>query len=148
MLSNLALGIPVMILCLLLQAALLIPVMRFYSRHRNVALKETFGAAVMVLATIMVALVIGNMLQITLWGGLFFMLGEFRHFNDAVYHSAVNFATLGYGDIVMSEKHRLLGPIESVNGILMIGVSSAALMSILQQVTRGPLGEGDAASSK
>ena len=60
----------------------------------------------------------------------------------------MNFATLGYGDIVMSEKHRLLGPIESVNGILMIGVSSAALMSILQQVTRGPHGEGAAASSK
>jgi hypothetical protein len=32
----------------------------------------------------------------------------------------------------MSEKHKLLGPLEAVNGVLMIGVSTAALMSTFQ----------------
>jgi hypothetical protein len=48
----------------------------------------------------------------------------------------VNFATLGYGDIVMSAKHKLLGPLESVNGVLMIGVSTAALMAAFQDAMR------------
>jgi hypothetical protein len=32
----------------------------------------------------------------------------------------------------MSEKHRLLGPIQAINGVLMIGVSTAALMTFFQ----------------
>ena len=53
-----------------------------------------------------------------------------------MYHSAVNFATLGYGDIVMSARNRFLGPLEAINGALMIGVSTAALLSAFQDALR------------
>jgi hypothetical protein len=55
-------------------------------------------------------------------------------------HSAVNFATLGYGDVVMSAQHKLLGPLEAINGALMIGVSTAALICIFQQVIQTTAG--------
>ena len=48
-------------------------------------------------------------------------------------------ATLGYGDFVMSDEHKLLAPLESVNGILMIGVSTAILMSGFQDAIRKTL---------
>jgi hypothetical protein len=80
----------------------------------------------------MLLLFIGNLMQIAIWAGLFIFLGEFQQFSEAFYHSAVNFSTLGYGDLVMSAPHRLLGPLESINGVLMIGVSSAALISTYQ----------------
>ena len=76
----------------------------------------------------------GTLLQIVLWGGLFLWLGEFEHAYDAVYHSAVNFTSLGYGDIVMSRERKLLGPLEAVNGVLMLGMSAATLMAILQHM--------------
>ena len=60
------------------------------------------------------------------------LLGEFETLDVAGYHSAANFASLGYGDIVMSERFRLLGPLEAINGVLMIGVSTAVLMTVLQ----------------
>ncbi len=69
-------------------------------------------------------------------GGLFVVLGEFAELYDAVYHSAVNFASLGYGDIVMSKDWKLLGPLEAINGVLMLGMSAAALMVILQQLIK------------
>ena len=56
--------------------------------------------------------------------------------HEAVYHSAVNFASLGYGDIVMSKYRKLLGPLEAINGVLMLGMSAAALMVILQQLVK------------
>ena len=43
----------------------------------------------------------------------------------------VNFASLGYGDIVMSEQWRLLGAIEASAGVLMFGVSAGAMLSIM-----------------
>ena len=69
-----------------------------------------------------------------LWGGLFLWLGEFDQPYDAIYHSAVNFSSLGYGDIVMTRERRLLGPLEAVNGVLMLGMSAATLMAILQHM--------------
>jgi hypothetical protein len=95
----------------------------------------------------MLMLVIGNLVQVGIWAQLFRILGEFDGFGTAFYHSAVNFATLGYGDIVMSERHRLLGPLEAINGVLMIGVSTAALMAVFQDVIRKTIkarhGQGD-----
>ena len=80
----------------------------------------------------MILLTAGNLAQIAIWALLFRVLGEFEQYGEAFYHSAVNFATLGYGDIVMSARHKLLGPLEAVNGALMIGVSTATLMVAFQ----------------
>ncbi|MCY1384976.1 hypothetical protein D9M69_732920 [compost metagenome] len=48
----------------------------------------------------------------------------------------MNFATLGYGDIVMSEEWRLLGPLEAANGILMFGVSTAVMTATVSDIIK------------
>jgi len=48
----------------------------------------------------------------------------------------VNFSSLGYGDIVMSPRWRLLGSIEAVTGILMFGVSTATFYTIIRRIFR------------
>jgi len=40
--------------------------------------------------------------QMALWAAAFIACGEFSYFGTALYHSAVNYTSLGYGDIVMS----------------------------------------------
>lgn len=132
MLENLLLGLGVMAACLALQLILVALAMRFYTRRGHLLQNPTFGTSLKIVSGVMVLLVIGNVAQIAIWALLLQLLGEFSDFTEAVYHSAVNFATLGYGDIVMSEEHRLLGPLEAVNGVLMIGVSTAALMTAFQ----------------
>jgi Ion channel len=85
---------------------------------------------------VMIVMVLGNFLQIVIWGAIFIWLGEFNELNEAVYHSAVNFTSLGYGDVVMSPRWKLLGPLEAANGILMLAITGAALMAILQQLIK------------
>jgi hypothetical protein len=132
MLMNLLFGLPTMVLCLLLQALLFAQVIRYYSRSEYLLNNPSFWSSLVVIKGVMLLLVAGNLAQVAIWALLFLLLGEFQDFSSAFYHSSVNFATLGYGDIVMSEKHKLLGPIEGINGVLMIGVSTAALMSAFQ----------------
>ena len=60
---------------------------------------------------------------------------------EAIYHSGVNFATLGYGDIVMSPQWKMLGPLEAVNGALMIGLSGASMLAVLQHHIRKQLND-------
>jgi len=139
MLFNLSLGLPTMIVCLLLQALLLIAAVRFYDRSEYRLHTPSIWSQVVIVASVMLILVAGNLLQIAIWAVMFGILGEFKDFPEAFYHSAVNFATLGYGDIVMSARHKLLGPLEAINGVLMIGVSTAALMAAFQDSMRKTL---------
>ncbi len=137
MLPNLIVGLPAMLLCLILQVTFTFWAVRYYLRASG-TITAAAGTRVQIRPLLLVMLILtgGNLLQITLWGALFLVLGEFTEFYEAVYHSAVNFASLGYGDIVMSKSWKLLGPLEAVNGVLMIGMSGAALMAVLQQLIR------------
>jgi hypothetical protein len=137
-LVDLAIGFSLMLACLVVQAAITFWSVRYYVRHSSsVAAPLKFFASIRPLAVAMLAMLAGNFIQITLWGALFLWMGEFKELYEAVYHSAVNFSSLGYGDFVMSKNRKLLGPLEAVNGVIMLGMTSAALVVILQQLIRG-----------
>ena len=136
MVRILFIGLPVMTLCLLLQSVLLVMALRYYARRARQVARATTWSTLMAINAVMTLLVLGNLAQLLIWAVVFKMLGEFETLREAVYHSAVNFATLGYGDLVMSERNRFLGPLEAINGVLMIGVSTAALMATFQDAIR------------
>jgi hypothetical protein len=134
--GNLLYGLATMLVCLLLQAVLLVAVVRYYGRRRQRISAVSIRASFSVLMVVMVMLVAGNLLQAAAWATLFRLLGEFASFEEAYYHSMVNFATLGYGDVVMSDERKLLGPLEAVNGVVMIGVTTSVLLAVIQDLRR------------
>lgn len=134
MLDNIVTGLAVMIICLFLQSLLLMLSIEFYQKYQHWVVKPGFGRKLLLINAIMLLLVVGNILQVSVWASLFYYICEFTTYSDAFYHSAVNFTTLGYGDMVMSEEFRLLGPIEAINGVIMIGASTAALMTVIQKI--------------
>ncbi|MEE4173204.1 MAG: potassium channel family protein [Xanthomonadales bacterium] len=83
------------------------------------------------LAVILLFLFLGHLFQFATWAGLFVWLGEFSDFGTAFYHSTVNFTSLGYGDIVMSEEWRLLGALEAANGVLMFGITAGLVLAVM-----------------
>jgi hypothetical protein len=138
MLGNLLIGAGTMTLCLLLQSVLLVQAIRYYARrHNDLAVRASSWSTLLIINSVMLLLLLGNIAQVAIWALVFMWVDEFEAFREAVYHSAVNFATLGYGDIVMSERNRLLGPLEAINGALMIGVSTAALLATFQDAIKG-----------
>lgn len=77
---------------------------------------------------------LAHLTEMALWGGLFLMLGEFSDFGTAFYHSAVNYTSLGYGDLIMTPRWRFLGPLETANGMLLFGVSTAQIFTVIQRL--------------
>ena len=75
-----------------------------------------------------------HLVEIALWALLFSECGEFLNFAVAFYHSAVNYTTLGYGDVIMSASWRMLGPLEAADGMLMFGVSTGAIFAVVQRL--------------
>ena len=137
MIRILLVGAPVMILCLVLQATFVAMCLRRYARFK---VPPKYAPSpinnIAVLAAVLMIVMIGSLLQVAIWALLFILLGEFDQPEAALYHSSVNFSTLGYGDIVMSERWRLLGPLEAMNGILMFGVSTAVMTATVNYVVR------------
>jgi Ion channel len=77
-----------------------------------------------------------HLIEIALWALAFLAVGEFSSISAAFYHSAVNYTTLGYGNVVMSPAWRLLGPIEAADGMLMFGVSTALIFTVIQRLVQ------------
>lgn len=95
---------------------------------------RTFLRNVFVLQTAATILMAGHVVEMALWAALFMVLGTFSRFSDALYHSAVNFTTLGYGDIVMPDPWRMFGPLEAANGIMTFGITTATMFAIMTRM--------------
>ena len=72
--------------------------------------------------------------EIGLYAALYLAIGAFGHFEMALYFSTATYASIGYGDVLMPHAWRLLGAIEGATGIIMLGWSTAFLVSLLSQL--------------
>jgi hypothetical protein len=77
---------------------------------------------------------VAHLIEIALWAVLLILCGELHDFGTAYYLSAVNYSTLGYGDLLLTPSWGLLGPLEATNGALMFGVSAAMVFAVIQRL--------------
>jgi len=97
------------------------------------------GTGLIDLATVVLVVLFvfsAHLLEIAFWAGLFIICGEFGDFGVAFYHSAVNYTTLGYGDIILTPSWRLLGPLEAADGMLLFGVSTAIVFTVMHRLVQ------------
>src|SRR5262249_14952372 len=73
---------------------------------------------------------------IALWAVVLLLCGALSTFETALYCSAENYTALGYGDVVLSERWRLLGPLEAINGLLPVGLSTAVMFAVLSRLIK------------
>jgi len=74
-----------------------------------------------------------------IWAITFYILPgvtELETMEEAIYFSLVTFTTLGYGDITISSANRILAGFEAINGILLIGWSTAYMFTVVQYIYR------------
>ena len=98
------------------------------------------SVAVMMIVTLITA--VAHLIQIALWALVYLLCGEMATFETAFYFSAQNYTALGYGDVVLSQRWRLLGPLEAINGLLLFGLSTAVMFAVLNRLVTERLGHG------
>ena len=131
--ENLLIGFGTMAVCFVIQGAAVSALLRtlFVLEQKHI-IRPGIVRSTAIFVTVMFLLFAGNLVQISLWAYLFLSLGQFEDFHTGFYFSMVNFTTLGYGDLVMTEDRRLLGALEAANGVLMFGLSTSVLYSVVR----------------
>ena len=94
-----------------------------------------FHSAALVMRTI-VAVILLHGIIILLWAGYYRVIC-FPSWESAFYFSASSYSTVGYGDVVLPSKWRLLGPLESMIGVLMAGISVSLLFAVVTHLVEG-----------
>jgi Ion channel len=131
----LAIGATVFLSTILVHALAVRVAVTFIRHKRRVGRVGTsFWDDVSIVAAAISFAFAAHLTEIALWAALYMVCGEFAEFGAAFDHSAVNYTSLGYGDVVMSPSWRLLGPLAAANGLLMFGVSTAMIFAVIQRL--------------
>ena len=109
--------------------------LRLLRRHRTRAPER--GALMHDLAGIAGAafgLFVLHALEIWGYAALYLGIGALRTLEEALYFSTSTYATIGYGDIVLPPDWRVLGAIEGINGVILLGWSTAFFVAVVGRI--------------
>jgi hypothetical protein len=93
-----------------------------------------FWPTIWLLIEVTWALVFMHAAEIGIWAMFFLWAGCLPDAESAFYFSGVTYATIGYGDVVLPQAWRMLGPIEGLTGILMCGLSAGLFFAIITRL--------------
>lgn len=73
-------------------------------------------------------------LEAMIWAAAYLLLGAIGTLADAVLYSLGSLTTRGESGITLERQWRLMGAVESANGVLLFGISTAFLAALLTEL--------------
>ena len=143
MLNEILFAAMIVAVCLLLHVAGLL-VMAEWLLSR-VPRREYLGrtSTPMRTATLMILLFSGiiflHITETSLWAVFYYASSLFKDFETSLYFSLTSYTTIGYGDVLLPQKWRLLGAIEGISGVLLCGISTAFIFAVMSALFQNRL---------
>jgi hypothetical protein len=132
MLNEISVAALIVFACLLLHVAGLLLMAEWLLQRREYLERK---AARLRFAILMILLFSGILLlhvvETALWAIFYYSRALFTDFETSLYFSLTSYTTIGYGDVLLPKKWRLLGAIEGVSGVLLCGISTAFIFAVM-----------------
>lgn len=131
MLTEIGIAAGIVSVCLMVHMAGIL-LMAEWLLHRREDLERTASRkqTVLLIVTLFCGILILHLIQTTLWAVFYYAQNLFSDFETSLYFSMVSFTTIGYGDVLLPQRWRLLGVIEGFSGVLLCGVSTAFIFAV------------------
>lgn len=140
MLLNIIVGLFVIGLTVVIQGYGTMYWVRRYEKKRDSQTRDQLRKdGVSLLISSSVFLIFIHLVQAAIWALVYLHLPgviEFESFEKSMYFSLVTFTTLGYGEITIASANRILAGLEAINGITLIGWSTAFMFAIFQELIK------------
>ena len=100
-------------------------------QHHHFSLKR----ALMILLVVL-ALFTLHGIEIWLYAALYLAIGAVQTLEAAVYFSTITYASIGFDDAEIARSWRLVGAIEGINGVLLLGWSTAFFVTVVARLRK------------
>ena len=101
-------------------------------RHReNLQKRGTRIHDAVLLILLFAGIMFLHITETCIWATFYYTQELFKDFETSVYFSLTSYTTIGYGDVLLPERWRLVGAIEGVSGVLLCGVSTAFIFAVI-----------------
>ena len=121
-----------MAVCLLLHVAGLLLMAEWLVQRREYFQQQgsRIHAAVL-LVLLFSGIMILHTIETSIWAVFYYTRSLFSDFETSLYFSLTSFTTIGYGDVLLPQRWRLLGAIEGISGVLLCGLSTAFIFAVM-----------------
>lgn len=102
--------------------------------ERKLAIRPLSLAAVGLTMSVVIGLFVLHALEIWLYAALYLHLGALETLREAVYFSTQTYAAIGFGNEALDPQWRLLAAIEGVNGVILLGWSTAFFVTGMRRL--------------
>ena len=89
------------------------------------------------LSLVILGVFLAHVVEICIWGAFYYLKvspSEIPTLEAAMYFSTSCFTTVGFGDLVLSERWRMLSGFEAVDGMILFGWSTAFIFSVVRRI--------------
>ncbi|MNE58957.1 Ion channel [compost metagenome] len=111
--------------------------LNYYLKRHDLNQAFKFSKIMRLLSYTAIFLMLMHYIEIMIWAAAFLVIPEVDQLNsweEAIYFSSVTYTSLGYGDITLAPVWRIMSGFEAMNGILLIGWSTAMFYAVVQRV--------------
>jgi hypothetical protein len=134
MLASFAIGSLLLIVTSIIHSVGMLATMRILERYARRHAKQTNWNLLYLIVGAVWLMSAATLVEVLVWAWTYILLGEFNAIEPALYFSTVTFTTVGFGDVVLGDRWRLLSALEAANGIIMFGWTTAIVIYAVQRV--------------
>ena len=136
MLSALTLAFVVVAVCVVIHTAGLVGAAEWLIDHRARFERQSPGLArfCLYLTLVFAFIIVLHLLETTIWAVVYQWWGLFPDYETSLYFSLGSYTTIGYGDVVLTQRWRLLGAVEGISGVLLCGLSTAFIFVVMNML--------------
>lgn len=132
MLRELSVAAVIVSVCMLLHVAGVVLMARWaLSRRRQFEQSAGLWRFVVLLIILFSMFMILHVTETGIWALFYYSRNLFDDFETCLYFSMGSYTTIGYGDVVLAQRWRLLGAVEGISGVLLCGLSTAVIFTAL-----------------
>ena len=132
MLTKIAIAAAIVSVCLMIHLAGLLLMAEWLLQWReDLERSPSRKLIAFLIGTLFGGILLLHFIQTSLWAIFYYTQNLFSDFETSLYFSMVSFTTIGYGDVLLPQKWRLLGVVEGFSGVLLCGISTGFIFAVI-----------------
>lgn len=139
MLRELLIAFVIVAICVVIHAGGIAIFAQFLSARFPPEHLVALNRQILVLIIVFAMVITLHLIETSIWATFYFWNNHFQDYETALYFSLGTYSTIGYGDVVLPQRWRLLGGIEGISGVLLCGLSGAFIFAVVNVVYQARL---------